>query len=403
MKNFFLYTFGCRLNQAESSLMRGKLLSQGWRETGLDKADRVIINSCAVTQKAAKEVAQYIRHCRRLNPKAKIWVLGCWVDAQNINRQKLPPAADRYFNNQQKRQWLGTKITLPPQNSSRALVKIQDGCNQFCSYCLVPYLRGRSQSRPAPEIVNQIRRLANHGWAWAILSGVDIIQYQYGNGDLINLIDLILKQTRIPMLSFGSISPLIGSPRFSNRFLQLYRRYPHRIAPHLHLSAQSGSNKILRLMGRPYRRGFFIKAASKFRRHIPNLNITTDIIVGFPGETEKDFQATLDFIRQVQFGKIHIFRYSPRPGTLANKMAREWRQVPETEKKARAKKLALIERRLRHRFWNSFLGQSLNAIFFTPNRGQTTNFIPLVSVRPQTPAKLIAITINKIRENHIES
>ncbi len=401
-KTFFIYTFGCRLNQAESALIRAKLLSQGWQEAPLEIASRIIINSCAVTQKASKEVAQYVRHCRRLNPQAKIWLMGCWVDAQKVAAAKINLPADRYFNNQQKRLWIGEKFENYPLNKSRALIKIQDGCNQFCSYCLVPYLRGRSQSRPFSEIVYQVRQLANHGLSWAVLTGVDIIQYRNGGYDLPKLIDSILSQTKLPLLSFGSISPLIGKPRFLNRFLQLYQKYPSRLAPHLHLSAQSGSDKILRLMRRPYRRRFFLNTVKKSCRAIPNLNISTDIIVGFPGETEKDFQDTLDFARQARFGKIHIFRYSPRPGTLAAKMASRWGPVSEPAKKARAAKLAKLEKKLRRQFWRSQLNRPLPALFFTPHRGQTANFIPVFSRQPQPLDKLVKITAKKIGENYLE-
>ena len=379
-KKFFIYTFGCRLNQAESNLIRGKLKQQGWQEAAPEEADYIFINSCAVTQKAAKEVAQYVRHCRRHYPQAKIWLLGCFVDSLRVAGRPFDLPADRFLTNKEKRQWIGE--TIPPAQG-RNLLKIQDGCNQFCSYCLVPYLRGRSRSIPVTTILEQARQLEQHGARWLVLTGVDIIQYRDSETgfDFVALVTRLLRKTRL-FLSFGSLSPLIGQPRLLPRFLALYHRYPQRLAPHLHLSLQSGSDKILQLMRRPYRQAFYWQTIQKLRA-IPRLNLTTDIIVGFPGETDADFQASCDFARRAKFGKIHIFRYSPRPGTLAAKMGPKWGLVPENIKKARAQQLARLEQRLRHQFWQQFLGQKLPVFFFSPHQGQTANFIPIASHHPQ--------------------
>ncbi len=397
-KKFFIYTFGCRLNQAESNLIRGKLKQQGWQEVGPEEADYIFINSCAVTQKAAKEVAQYVRHCRRHYPQAKIWLLGCYVDSLRVAGQPLDLPADRFLTNEEKRQWIGEII---PPAQGRSLLKIQDGCNQFCSYCLVPYLRGRSQSVPAATVLEQARQLEQHGARWLVLTGVDIIQYYDPEAklDFVGLVARLLQTTKA-FLSFGSISPLIGQPQFLSRFLTLYRRYPQRLAPHLHLSLQSGSDKILQLMRRPYRQAFYWQTIQKLRI-IPQLNLTTDIIVGFPGETAADFRASYNFARRAQFGKIHIFRYSPRPGTLAAKMGSQWGLVPENIKKERAQRLARLEQRLRHQFWQQFIGQKLPVFFFSPYQGQTVNFIPVASHRPQPTNQFQLRRLVKIREEKV--
>ncbi len=385
MKRFFLKTFGCRLNQAESALIGQKLRHQGWQPSPLAKANLIVVNSCAVTQKASKEVRQYLRRCRRQRPQAKIWLLGCLVDS--LKQEAKPGPAlpvDRFFTNQQKRQWLGAKPDVPPNPSGRVILKVQDGCNQFCSYCIVPYLRGRSQSLAADCLLEAVRQLVRQGVNWLVLSGVDLAQYHdpAHDWDFLDLVGAILRQTRLPFLSFGSLSPLLGQPPQLKRLLQLYRRYPQRLANHLHLSLQSGSNRVLRLMRRPYRRRFFLATARKLQQAIPNLNLSTDIIVGFPGESEIDFQASLDLAQKVGFGKIHIFRYSERPGTLAAKLGPGWGLLEEKTKRRRAQQLAKLELQLRQRFWRQMAQKPQRAFFFSPQQGQTSNFIPVFSQKP---------------------
>jgi len=205
-------------------------------------------------------------------------------------------------------------------------------------------------------------------------------------------------------LGFGSLSPLMGRDGGAKKLVSLYKKFPQRIARHLHLSLQSGSDQVLRLMKRGYRADEYYQLARQLRSEIPGLNLTTDVIVGFPGEREKDFAKTIKLVEKVGFGKIHIFRYSPRPGTLAQAKAAEWGEVPEAIKKERAKRLAMVEERLRKRFWRSLRGKEAWALVHPGRKiaslyaGQTDNFVPVLikNVKPDRVGRLVRLRLGKV-------
>jgi len=333
VKTFSIITFGCRTNQAESRLIGEELVNasmkpaRGWSASGRQCnnetiADLVIINACAVTAKAEKEVRQYIRRVKRENPQCLLLITGCFTD-----KTKVIPKKD-LINNQSHKAYYQDKYSL----SGKAVVKIQDGCNHFCTYCIVPYLRGRSKSRPAEKIIREIKGLEIRKIKEVILTGIDIADYK----NLPKLLKLILAQTNIKKISFGSIN----IEAFNQDFLKLFPN--SRLSSHFHIPLQSGCDETLKRMNRKYSISNFQLQLSNIQKEIPGFTLSTDIIVGFPGETDTEFDESLRSLKGLKglITKIHVFRYSPRTGTLAAKMEKKWGKIREQTKKERARKIS---------------------------------------------------------------
>jgi len=391
MNKFYIRTLGCRLNQAESQELARKLLMAGWRELeSPDKADLLVLNTCVVTQKAEKETRQAIRRLRRENPKAKLVVAGCWVDAVRKFGGEVPKGIDEMVGNQEKWGLLAKTLKLKTKNSNlrlktrRRLIKIQTGCSNNCAFCLPYLVRGEPSSVPVEKIIRQIREAIKNGALEIVLTGQNITQYNDRGLGWVDLLEKVLRGTDIGLLRLGSVSPVFDP----QKFVDVYQKWGRgRLARHLHLSLQSGSDRVLKLMGRNYTTKQFAGVVNILRRGVPGINITTDIIVGFPGETEKDFQKTLDFAQEAKFGKIHIFRYSTRLGTRAAQMSD---QIAEKTKKMRAQQLAKLEKKLRHQFWQSQIGKKATAIVWQNGRGLSDNYIPVASLasRSSNPKQL---------------
>ena len=381
-----VHTFGCKLNQAESQEIIKKLIQQNYQIVPIkEKANYYLINSCAVTAKAEKEFRQLINQIKRREPKSFLIVTGCYLPQQNkkvdlwgkreelfnkikkINTTMLHSV--RVKNNEVNRISKNFPNTADTRiiNSitslrTRSFIKIQDGCDKFCTYCLVPYLRGKPKSKPIKKIIQEIREKERQGYQEVVLVGVDIGQYQ-SDGNLVHLVREILNKTNIPRLRLSSLWPTT----ITSELIDLFQN--PRLCPHLHLSIQSGSNKILRLMGRNYTKQDIGKIIKMARRKIPNLNLTADIIVGFPGESEKEFQATYKFIKSIGFSKIHIFKYSARPLTAASRFPC---QVPKLIQKKRSQKLIKLGSQLNRKIRQKFIGHQLPVLFEQPKNGYWT-------------------------------
>jgi len=358
-KTVVFYTFGCRLNQAETARFRRWHLEQGWREVDWREADRVVVNTCAVTGKAEREVRGFLRRVKRENPKSELWVMGCWVNklkAQNsnpISRQggrgplrelKTIVQKSKLIDNDEKRKMLeemGSLVDVVKLGYEKAFVKIQEGCDNFCTFCIVPYLRGRSKSEPVELVISQVKRLVEEGIKWVVLTGVDIAQYRDGEVDLLGLLERVLEKTGVEKLGLGSIYPTFGLDGGVGRLAKLFEKYGERLERRLHISLQSGSENVLKRMGRKTTAKQFAEVVRGLREEIPGMVITTDVIVGFPGETEAEFEESLMFVRRMKFDKLHVFRYSPREGTVAAKMLgkKGWKHVPERVVKERARRM----------------------------------------------------------------
>jgi len=371
-----LRTLGCRLNEAELETWSRDFLALGHELTQeLDNADLVVVNSCAVTGEAVRKSRKLIRRAQRLNPKAKLVVSGCYVsldpaDSTGIDLVIKNEDKDRLveITTQQLDIHSMPAIATEPGESAllargrqRAFIKVQDGCRYRCTFCIVTLARGEEHSRPTQNLVNEINLLHAEGIQEVVLTGVHIGGYGSDlDTNLFQLIQDLLAGTQIPRIRLGSIEPW-DLPYI---FWSLFQN--PRLMPHLHLPLQSGADSVLQRMARRCNTSEFRQLVEEARHAIPNLNITTDIIVGFPGETEVEWQQTLNFVEEIGFSHLHIFTYSPRPGTKAAELPD---QVNREIRKARSQTLHT-------------LGQSLRQISLKANIGQKVSV--LMEGKPKT-------------------
>jgi len=381
---FKIYTLGCKVNQYDSRTLAGKLGAAGFSLVK-NNADLAIINTCAVTKTAIQKGKRMINRARKENPEAKIAVMGCWpkvyeayeykkdgliivkedreMDAviAKLKVKSSPPKADPP---------LAEKIKIACQNSklfsgvggsfafndkSRYFIKVQDGCEQFCSYCVIPYARGKMKSREIGEIFKEISEAAENGFQEIVLCGIHL--GLYGVGLNVNLVKLLKEIIMIPGLGRVRLSS-IEITEVNDRLINLMAA-EEKMCEHLHIPLQSGSDKILKLMNRPYDRGFFRERVKKIRKAAPDLALTTDVIVGFPGETESDFMDTYDFIKEIKFSRLHVFPFSAHEKTPAAMMPGV---VGDEVKRERVKKLKTLGDRLSSEYEKKFIGQSLDVV-----------------------------------------
>lgn len=334
MKRVHLQTLGCRLNEAELEHW-----ARGFRALGLqlaeqpEQADMVVINTCAVTSASVRKSRNLVRRAQRANPKAKLVMTGCYA-ALSAEQAATELGVDLVVSNTEKDRlvelaqsafglMLGTDTAPDPdthsllaQNRQRAFIKVQDGCRYRCTYCVVTLARGEERSRPVDDIIRQIQQLQEEHIHEVVLAGVHLGGYGSDIGSsLSELVNAVLTQTKMPRVRLGSVEPW----DLPDDFWPLFDN--PRLMPHLHLPMQSGADSVLRRMSRRCKSKEFIQLIEQARARVPDFNVTTDIIVGFPGETEAEWQQTLDFVDQIGFGHIHIFAFSPREGTKAATLA----------------------------------------------------------------------------------
>ena len=368
-----LKTLGCRLNEAELETWAQAFQKSGHAITKqAEAAQLIVINSCAVTQDAARKSRQLIRRIHRDNPQAKLVVSGCYATLNQEEAASLL-GVDLVVSNKDKDQLVEKTLTelnmdaMPAMSTEpgeislftrgrqRAFVKVQDGCRYRCTFCIVTVARGEEVSRPVQAVIDEINELHRQGITEAILTGVHLGGYGSDLGNnLSDLIKAILAETDIPRLRLGSLEPW----ELPDDFFELFHN--PRLMPHLHLPLQSGSDTVLRRMARRCKTGEFAAIVRQLRAQIPHFNITTDIIVGFPGETEQEWQDSFDFIKQTGFGHIHIFTYSSREGTKAATLPD---QVAETVKKQRSRQLHELAEDMKRRFCRDNLGREFSVLW----------------------------------------
>lgn len=362
-----LKTLGCRLNEAELENWARGFQHHGYRITReQSEADLIVLNSCAVTEEAVRKSRQSVRRLHRDNPRAKLVLSGCYATLHQDEAAQLL-GVDLVVGNKDKDHLVDLALaelnldTMPAmatepgevalfsRGRQRAFVKVQDGCRYRCTFCIVTEARGAEKSRPIDEVVAEINALHRQGVQEAILTGVHLGGYGSDlNTHLGALIQAILAQTEIPRLRLGSLEPW----DLPDGFFELFQN--PRLMPHLHLPLQSGSDTVLRRMARRCKTAEFAAIVQEAREKIPNFNLSTDIIVGFPGETEQEWQENLAFIERTGFGQIHIFSYSPRAGTKAATLPN---QVPEAVKKQRSRDLHALAETLKHQTFVQYLGK----------------------------------------------
>jgi threonylcarbamoyladenosine tRNA methylthiotransferase MtaB len=373
-----LDSVGCRLNISEIEEMARQFAAAGHRVVGPgDAADLYLFNTCAVTHIAARKSRQIIRQMRRANPNAAVVVTGCYAELSPGEIEAL--GVDMVVGNSQKDslpQLLAEAGVLrdadpvpaldatpyaPPvgegDGHTRAFVKVQDGCDNRCTFCIVTVARGAGRSRPVPSVIDEVNRLVGLGYREAVLSGVHLGSYGHDVGNpqgLQQLVQTILTETDLPRLRLSSLEPW----DLADDFFDLWQN--ERLLPHLHLPLQSGSNEILRRMARRTTQDKFARLVQMARVAVPDVSITTDIIVGFPGETEADFAESLAFAEKMAFAKLHIFRYSPREGTVAAHMPDH---VPAAVAQDRSQQMHALNARLEELFRQKFVGRTMPVLW----------------------------------------
>lgn len=376
-----IVTLGCRLNTADSALIATRLAGSGYRVVeSTDTPALIVINSCAVTAEAVRKTRQLIRRLRREHPTAEIVVTGCAVDAAASSL--AGDGGDLLLPNREKA-LIAARLTetgdMVPETAvggpvfsegvlssfpfrSRAFIKIQEGCDNFCSYCIVPHLRGRERSRAFDEVIADCRQAIAAGFPEVVLTGVNTCAYRDGTrglGDVVRAIGALPGEFRIRLSS--------TEPHPDNlALLEAMAKPENRVCRFLHLSLQHGSDRILKRMNRHYTRAEYAAFAAAARQALPGIHLGTDVIAGFPGETDEDFADSLDFIRSIGFANIHIFSYSRRPGTPAA----TWpAQVPAETIHRRAAELRRVADAAAAAFRRSRLGETLPVIFERAEHG----------------------------------
>ncbi len=366
------YTLGCKVNQYDTQIMRDRLEQAGYQTVSFDEsADIYIINTCTVTQISDKKSRQMISRAKRNHPDSILVVCGCFsqvapsaaaaLDGVDIvlgtsNRKDILNYIHQFMNNKQQIVDVDNCGTLEKEEihsfgeKNRAVLKIEDGCENFCSYCLIPFARGRIRSKPLNIIRKETEALAASGYHEIVLTGIHLASYGKENGAPC-LEKAILEVASVPgieRIRLGSLEPRVIQPEFLEKVCKVKK-----LCKHFHLSLQSGCNNTLRAMNRHYTAEEFSHAVTLLRSTFPGCSITTDIIVGFPGETELDFKESLTFAERIGFAKIHIFPYSPRKGTRAAAMDG---QHTKSTKAQRVKRMESVEQKCRHAFWKQMVG-----------------------------------------------
>ena len=390
MKKVALHNLGCKVNSYEIDVMQQMLQKNGYQIVEFEqKADIYIVNTCSVTSIADRKSRQMLHKAKKNNPDSIVVAVGCYVQTGTEDILKDEGIDLAIGNNKKKdlvnilEQFLREKgmhtedktlhdttiidinhtkeyeeMTLEQTaEHTRAYIKIQDGCNQFCTYCIIPYARGRVRSRKKEDIISEIKGLVKRGYKEVVLTGIHISSYgtDFGQAGLLDLVRSIQEIEGLQRIRLGSLEPRIVTEEFAAGLSKLSK-----VCPHFHLSLQSGSLNTLKRMNRHYTPGEYLRGVEELRKAFINPAITTDVIVGFPGETEEEFEETREFLENIRLYEMHIFKYSIRKGTIAAKMPD---QVPDQIKAKRSDILLEMEERLSREYREIYIGQEVAVLF----------------------------------------
>ena len=424
------FTLGCKVNTYETNAMEEQFLKHGYELTEKE-ADIYVINTCSVKNIAERKSRQMLRRAKELNPDALIVACGCYVQVGKEQIEKIPEVDIVIGNNEKTKiveiveKYINKKHTIVSDvmhqkdfldfgvttytELNRAVIKVQDGCDRFCTYCIIPYARGKVRSRKVENILKEIKQISDRNIKEVVITGIHLASYgkdfgedivleyrkKYGYSEeykkfnpkedlhsggfrLIELLEQINKIEGIKRIRLGSIEPKLINEEFINRLSKI-----DKICEHFHLSLQSGCNKTLKAMNRRYKIEEFEEAVKLLRRNYTNVSLTTDIIVGFPDETEKDFIETYEFLKKIKFYKMHVFKYSPKKGTVAEKLPN---QISGEVKEERSKKLIQLSEKNQKEYNKSLIGKKLEVLFEEEEnglyKGHTSNYI-LVNVKSE--------------------
>jgi len=405
-----LDSLGCKLNQAETELLARQFAEAGYRLVSpTDEADVYILNTCTVTHVADSKSRHRLRLAHRRNPGALIVATGCYAERAHHELAQIE-GVDLVLGNDEKPHLvrllresgrLGNPARIPGDSTShhydgcrtRAFIKVQDGCHNFCAYCIVPLVRGRENSLPLDQVMAEVRHRLTQGYKEVVLTGVKIGAYNYNGVNLKGLLEHILTETDVTRLRLSSLQPQEISPEL----IGLWR--DKRLCPHFHLSLQSGSNGVLSRMKRHYSVSDYQRAISLIRSLVPEVAITTDIMVGFPGETDEEFEESYNFCRQMEFARIHVFSYSPRQGTQAAQLPQP---VEAQVKKQRSQKMLALAQESTQSFSRQFSGKVVPVLWEKQSgdvwSGLTANYIKVYTKSSKDLTnKLLTVRLVEIR------
>lgn len=388
MKSVALHNLGCKVNGYEMDVMQQMLQEKGYKIVSFDQiADIYIINTCTVTNIADRKSRQMLHRAKKQNPDAIVVAVGCYVQTGEEAIRK-DPAIDLAIGNNRKKDVLSIvedylrekeeektkecrydiidinhtneyeEMTLTKTaEHTRAYIKIQDGCNQFCSYCIIPFARGRVRSRQETDILKEVQGIVDAGYQEIVLTGIHLSSYgiDRGGAELLQLLEKLNEIDGLNRIRLGSLEPRIITEEFAGKISSLKK-----VCPHFHLSLQSGSDSVLKRMNRRYDSGEYYEKTQLLRSVYDNPAITTDVIVGFPGETEEEFEETKRFVQKVNFFEMHIFKYSIRQGTVAANMEG---QLTDAEKTKRSEVLMEMEKQMSHAYRQSYIGKEMDVLW----------------------------------------
>ena len=439
-KTVSFYTLGCKVNQYETNAMEQQFIKNNYEIVeNTQKADIYVINTCTVTNMAERKSRQMLRRVKEINPFAVLVVCGCYAQVAKNELEQIPEIdiilginekneivqiVENYMEkmaeqdkksqeaeiddvSKQKEFLDFGDVTYTEKN--RAVVKVQDGCNMFCSYCIIPYARGRIRSRKIESVVSEIEKIAKEEIKEVVITGIHVASYgkDFDNENtskkirLIDLLEAINKIDGIDRIRLSSLEPTIVDEEFATRLSKL-----DKICDHFHLSLQSGCDETLKRMNRKYTTQIYRDAVATLRKYYPEASFTTDVIVGFPGETDEEFAKTYEFLKEIDFYRLHVFKYSPRRGTVAEKMPN---QIDGNKKEERSNKLIELSNSTENKHNQSYIGETVKVLFeeFEDGffKGHTTNYmmVKVADEEEQSDKFVNKILDVKIKENNDET
>lgn len=439
-KTVSFYTLGCKVNQYETNAMEQQFIKNNYEIVeNTQKADIYVINTCTVTNMAERKSRQMLRRVKEINPSAVLVVCGCYAQVAKNELEQIPEIdiilginekneivqiVENYMEkmaeqdkrsqeaeiddvSKQKEFLDFSDVTYTEKN--RAVVKVQDGCNMFCSYCIIPYARGRIRSRKIESVVSEIKKIAKEEIKEVVITGIHVASYgkDFDNENtskkirLIDLLEAINKIDGIDRIRLSSLEPTIVDEEFATRLSKL-----DKICDHFHLSLQSGCDETLKRMNRKYTTQIYRDAVATLRKYYPEASFTTDVIVGFPGETDEEFAKTYEFLKEIDFYRLHVFKYSPRRGTVAEKMPN---QIDGNKKEERSNKLIELSNNTENKHNKNYIDKTVKVLFeeFEDGffKGHTTNYMMVkVAGSEEQLGKFVNKILDvKIKENNDET
>lgn len=391
---------GCKVNQYETNAMAEQFIDNNYEIVNFEEfADVYIINTCTVTNMSDRKSRQIIRRAKQINPNSILVATGCYAQTAqeelekitdidlivgNTEKRDIVKIVEEYRDNKNRERVKMSDINKQKEfvdfgsvtytEKTRAVIKVQDGCNNFCSYCIIPYAKGRVRSRKLESVVKEITEIATKGIKEVVITGIHVASYGIdfdNNTRLIDLLEAIQKIDGIERIRLGSLEPNIITEEFVNRLKKVTK-----MCDHFHLSLQSGCDETLKRMNRKYTAEAFEKEVNLLRKTFPDVALTTDVIVGFPGETEEEFNETYKYLSKIRFTKLHVFKYSPRKGTVAARMKN---QIDSIVKEKRSHKLIELSNECEIEFLDRYVGKELKVLFEKQDgeyiKGHTTNYL----------------------------